>query len=108
MGSAPDVAIQQALEGTAEFFTGRKTRAAVVARRLLGIPDSDDDDLTDQLIRERRRRTRRGNCFSWVAPATTRASIAWWDIFCPVRTRPGGGERDVASVATASATAGTL
>jgi hypothetical protein len=58
MGSAPDVAIQQALEGTAEFFSGRKTRAAVVARRLLGIPDSDDDDLTDQLIRERRRRTR--------------------------------------------------
>ena len=48
----------RAFEGLADFFMRRETRPGVVARRLLGIARPTDDGLVDQLIRERRRRTR--------------------------------------------------
>ena len=42
----------------AEYFQERKTRAGVLARRLLQIEAPDDQDLVEHLIRERHRKTR--------------------------------------------------
>jgi hypothetical protein len=42
----------------AEYFAERKTRAGVLARRLLGSEAHDDGALTEHLIRERRLKTR--------------------------------------------------
>jgi hypothetical protein len=42
----------------AEYFHDRKTRAGVLARRLLGTPAPDDAVLSEHLIRERRLQTR--------------------------------------------------
>jgi hypothetical protein len=42
----------------AEYFRERKTRAGVLARRLLGTPAPDDGVLAEHLIRERRLQTR--------------------------------------------------
>jgi hypothetical protein len=58
MVAVPESDIIRALEGAAEFFLGRTTRAAVVARLLLGARGPHDADLIDQIVRERRRRTR--------------------------------------------------
>jgi hypothetical protein len=46
------------LEGIGSFFADRPTRAAIVARRLLGRPDPGDGELSEHLIREIRRKTR--------------------------------------------------
>ena len=50
--------IQRTLDGTLAFMAGRRTRPAVVVRRLLGHPDPTDAELSEHLIREIRRRTR--------------------------------------------------
>lgn len=47
-----------ALDGAAAFFAHRETLSGVVARRLLGHAGPRDRELTDHLIRERRRRSR--------------------------------------------------
>jgi len=51
-------ALQPALSRAADFFAGRQTLEGVVARRLLGLATPGDADLTDHLLRERRRRSR--------------------------------------------------
>lgn len=58
INTAMENTIERALDGLADFFDSKQTRAAVVARRLLGTSHSGDASLTDQLIRERRRKTR--------------------------------------------------
>lgn len=50
--------LEHSIEAGAEFFAGRQTRAAVVARHLLQTAEPGDERLADQLIRERRRKTR--------------------------------------------------
>ena len=50
--------IKRTLDGILAFVSGRRTRAAVVVRRLLGHPDPADAELSEHLIREIRRRTR--------------------------------------------------
>lgn len=50
--------LTQAKERLREFFRDRTTRPGVVARRLLGQPRRDDPTLVEQLIAERRRKTR--------------------------------------------------
>jgi hypothetical protein len=47
-----------ARERLTDYYRDRHTRAGVLARRLLGIEQPQDDDLTGHLISERRRRTR--------------------------------------------------
>lgn len=72
-----------ALEGLAEFFHDRQTRAGVLARRALGISQPDDDRLIDSLVRERRRRTRLdGGVQGWVM-ATTWSAWELLQLGCP-------------------------
>lgn len=79
----PPADMNRALEGVAEFFRSRQTRAGVVARRLLGAPAAGDDTLTLQLINERRRRTRMdGGVGGWVA-ATTFSAWELIQLGCP-------------------------
>jgi hypothetical protein len=49
---------REVLEGVGSFFADRPTRAAIVARRLLGHPNAGDGELAEHLIREIRRKTR--------------------------------------------------
>ena len=62
-----------ALSGAAAFFAGRETLHGVVARRLLGRPGPQDRDLTDHLIRERRRRSRLDGSIGGVLLTTAQA-----------------------------------
>lgn len=63
--------MNRALDGVAEFFRSRQTRAGVVARRLLSATTTEDDVLSHQLINERRRKTRMdGGVGGWVAATT--------------------------------------
>jgi len=81
--NAPSPEIEKALVGIAEFFGQRQTRAGVVARRLLGIPRPEDESLTNQLIAERRRRTRMdGSVPGWVV-ATTWSAWELLQLGCP-------------------------
>lgn len=56
-GAAPGL-LTAALDGAAAFFATRESLNGVVARRLLGHSGPRDRELTDHLIRERRRRSR--------------------------------------------------
>lgn len=58
MPSATATPFASELAQAAAFFATRPTVAGVVARRLLGRSAAGDADLTDHLIRERRRRSR--------------------------------------------------
>lgn len=60
MPAAPQGAggVREGLERLEAFFKDRASRAGVVARRLFGRPQRDDERLAEQLIQERRRRTR--------------------------------------------------
>jgi len=66
-----------ALEGAAAFFAGRETLNGVVARRLLGRPGPRDRDLTDHLIRERRRRSRLDGS---IAGSLVTTATALWEL----------------------------
>ncbi len=82
MTGAGAAEIERALGGVTEFFHQRQTRAGVVARRTLGISLSGDDQLTDQLIRERRRKTRLdGGIGGWVV-ATTWSALELMQLGC--------------------------
>jgi hypothetical protein len=74
---------EKALDGVANFFAPRQTRAGVVARRLLGISKQEDQSLTGQLVAERRRRTRLdGSVPGWVV-ATTWSAWELLQLGCP-------------------------
>lgn len=62
-------------ERLAEFFGDQKTRAGVLARRLLGIEAQDDAALAEHLIRERRMRTRMDGSLDGALVPTT--WLAW-------------------------------
>lgn len=70
---APGGPSSGALERVAAFFADRDTLHGVVARRLLGQAHPRDRDLTDHLIRERRRRTRLDGSISGSLVATAQA-----------------------------------
>jgi hypothetical protein len=75
--------LTRALEGVAEFFHQRQTRAGILARRALGISPPDDVLLADELIRERRRSTRLdGGVGGWVM-ATTWSAWELLQLGCP-------------------------
>lgn len=52
----PDV--REAINRVGEYFRCRETKAGVVARRVLGRPAPGDAELTEHLVRQRRRKTR--------------------------------------------------
>ena len=81
--TAPPSTYEPALASLSEFFRDRQTRAGVVARRILGIPQSHDIKLTEQLVQERRRRTRLdGGVGGWVV-ATTWSAWELLQLGCP-------------------------
>jgi hypothetical protein len=71
-GGVPAV-LTAALQGAAAFFAARETLNGVVARRLVGTPDPRDHELTDHLIRERRRRSRLDGSIGGSLVATAQA-----------------------------------
>jgi hypothetical protein len=77
------------LARAAEFFAHRPTVAGVVARRVLGQPTPDDADLTDHLVRERRRRSRMDGS---IGGSLLLTASALWDLL------ELGVERDHAGV----------
>ncbi len=81
--AASPTQLNRALDGVAEFFESRQTRAGVVARRLFGASTNEDDGLVEQLIRERRRRTSMdGGIDGWVS-ATTWGAWELLQLGCP-------------------------
>ena len=75
--------LNRALDGVAEFFQSRQTRAGVVARRLIGASTVEDDSLANQLINERRRKTRLdGGIGGWVS-ATSWSAWELLQLGCP-------------------------
>lgn len=75
--------VRGAIDRLREFFRDRSTRAGMVARRLLGIPRKDDDTLAEQLISERRRRTRINGSIDGSLVKTAWAAWEFLDMDCP-------------------------
>lgn len=75
--------IQAALGPALAFFRERRTPAGVVARRLLGRPATDDDELADHLIRERRRKSRMDGSIDGSLVDTARAAWELLDLGAP-------------------------
>lgn len=73
---------QQVLKGLGEFFADRPTRAALVARRLLGHPNVGDAALAEHLIREVRRRTRIDGSMGGVLTDTAWSAWELMDLGC--------------------------
>lgn len=82
-------AFADALHRVGAFFAPRRTLEGVLARRLLGQPAPDDAELTDHLVRERRRRTRLDGSIGGQLVPTTQAL---WEIL------ELGADRDHAGV----------
>jgi len=86
-GGAPDP-LAVALQGAAAFFASRDTLNGVVARRLLGQPHPRDRELTDHLIRERRRRSRLDGS---IGGSLVTTAGALWDLLELGATRDDAG-----------------
>lgn len=82
-------ALRPSLARAAAFFSGRQSLEGVVARRLLGQPEPGDADLTDHLVRERRRRSRFDGS---IGGALVPTAQALWELL------ELGAERDNAGV----------
>lgn len=74
--------VREALESVAEFFAPRATRAAVLARRLVGRSRTEDADLTEHLVRELRRRSRIDGSIGGSLVATAWAAWELMDLGC--------------------------
>lgn len=66
------------------FFRDRETRPGVVARRLVGRPRKEDALLTEQLIQERRRRTRLDGSVDGALVKTAWTAWELLDLGCPL------------------------
>jgi hypothetical protein len=74
--------IRRALDGAAEFFAPRETRAGVLARRLAARSRPDDPALTEHLVRELRRRSRIDGSIGGSLVATAWAAWELMDLGC--------------------------
>lgn len=81
--SPPSSDVRTALERLREFFRERTTRAGLIARRVLGMPRKDDGLLADQLIAERRRRTRLNGSIDGSLVKTAWAAWELLELDCP-------------------------
>lgn len=79
----PIADVRRALDGVLTFFRERQTRPGLLARRLLGRPARDDAELTEHLIRERRRRTRINGSMDGSLMRTAWVAWEFLDLDCP-------------------------
>jgi hypothetical protein len=82
MITAASPAVSRALDGVGDFFRDRGTREGVVARRLLGRSNPGDAELTEHLIRQRRRKTRMDGSVDGSLVRTAWTAIELMDLGC--------------------------
>jgi len=80
--TTPDT-LAAALDRSRAFFRDRETRAGIVARRVLRIPRPADAELTDHLLRERRRRSTMDGSIGHSLVETARAAWEMLELGAP-------------------------